>query len=61
MATRRRRSIFDIINEYFENLEEWAKRSREALIEKPSWDHRACTIEPPTRHNGNAHRGGSNC
>lgn len=46
MATRRRRSIFEIINEYFENLEEWAERFREALIEKPSWDHRACTIEP---------------
>lgn len=46
MSIRRRRSIFDIIDEYFENLEEWAERFRERLIEKPSWDQRACTIEP---------------
>lgn len=46
MSTRRRRSIFDIINEHFENLEEWTERFREALIEKPSWNRRACTIEP---------------
>jgi len=46
MSTRRRRSIFEIINEYFENLEEWTERFREGLIEKPSWDHRACTMEP---------------
>ena len=46
MSTRRRRSIFEIISQYFENLEEWTERFREALIEKPSWNHRACTIEP---------------
>lgn len=46
MSTRRKRSIFEIINEYFENLEEWTERLREASIEKPSWNHRACTIEP---------------
>jgi HSP20 family molecular chaperone IbpA len=46
MSTRRRRSIFDIINEYFENLEEWTEKFREVLIEKPSWNRRACTIEP---------------
>lgn len=46
MSTRRRRSIFDIIDEYFENLGEWAERVREALIEKPSWNRRACTMEP---------------
>lgn len=46
MPIRRRRSIFEIINEYFENLEDWTERPREALIEKPSWDIRACTIEP---------------
>jgi len=27
-------------------LEEWAERFRERLIEKPSWDQRACTMEP---------------
>ena len=46
MSTRRKRSIFEIINEYFENLEEWTERLREASIEKPSWNHRACTMEP---------------
>jgi HSP20 family molecular chaperone IbpA len=46
MSTRRRRSIFDIVDEYFESLEEWAERLRETLIEKPSWNCRACTMEP---------------
>lgn len=46
MSTRRKRSIFDIIDEYFENLEDWAERVRETLIERPSWDQKACTIEP---------------
>ncbi len=46
MATRRRRSIFEIIDEYFENFEEWAERFREVLSEKPSWNRRACTMEP---------------
>jgi HSP20 family molecular chaperone IbpA len=46
MATRRKRSILEIINEYFENLEGWTERFKEALIEKPSWDHRASTMEP---------------
>jgi HSP20 family molecular chaperone IbpA len=43
---RRRRSIFEIINEYFESLEVWAERFREAILEKPSWNCRTCTIEP---------------
>jgi HSP20 family molecular chaperone IbpA len=46
MSTRKNRSIFDIVNEYFENLEEWTEKFRESLIEKPSWNCRACTIEP---------------
>jgi len=46
MSTRKNRSIFDIVNEYFESLEEWTERFRESLIEKPSWNCRACTIEP---------------
>jgi len=46
MSTKRRRSIFDIIDEYFENLEEWAERFRETLIERPSWNQKTCTIEP---------------
>jgi len=46
MSTRRRRSIFDILDGYFENIEEWAESFRERLIERPSWDCRASTIEP---------------
>lgn len=46
MSTRKRRSIFDIIDEYFENLDEWAERFREAMIERPSWNQRTSTIEP---------------
>ncbi|MEM1588904.1 MAG: Hsp20/alpha crystallin family protein [Candidatus Bathyarchaeia archaeon] len=45
--SRRRRSIFDIIDEYFESLEAWAERVRESLLfERPSWDCRTCTMEP---------------
>jgi len=46
MSSRRKRSIFDIIDEYFEGLEEWAERFKETLVERPSWDKKACTIEP---------------
>jgi HSP20 family molecular chaperone IbpA len=46
MSERRRRSIFDLIDEYFENLEESVRRLRESLLERPSWDRKACTIEP---------------
>ena len=38
MSTKRKRSIFDIISEYFEDLQERTERFREALIEKPSWN-----------------------
>jgi len=46
MSTRRRRSIFDIIDEYFESLEAWAEGFRERLIERPSWNQKTCTMEP---------------
>jgi len=46
MSTKRRRSIFDIISEYFEDLQERTERFREVLIEKPSWNRGACTMEP---------------
>jgi len=37
---RRRRSIFDFISDYMEELGE------RALAERPSWDIRSCCIEP---------------
>ena len=46
MESRKKRSILDIIDEYFEGLEEWAERFRETLIERPSWNQKTCTIEP---------------
>ena len=46
MDTKRRRSIFDIIDEYFQGLEEWTEELRETLIERPSWNQKTCTIEP---------------
>jgi len=42
----RRRSIFDLVEEYLEGLEESISRLSEQLFERPSWDGRTCTIEP---------------
>ena len=46
MPTRKRRSIFDMISEYFESLEEMAEQLEETLIERPSWNQKTCTMEP---------------
>lgn len=46
MSSKRRRSIFDLIDEYFEDLEEWSERFRERLAEKPSWNQKTCAVEP---------------
>jgi len=45
MSTKKKRSIFDIISDYFQDLEEWAERMEETVIETPSWNQKACTIE----------------
>lgn len=46
MAIRKRQSISEMIDEYFEDLEKWAEQVRETLTEKPSWDLKTCAIEP---------------
>jgi HSP20 family molecular chaperone IbpA len=46
METKRRRSIFDMVDEYFERLKEWTERFEKIFFEKPSWDCKTCTIEP---------------
>jgi HSP20 family molecular chaperone IbpA len=46
VSSRRKRSIFDIINEYFESLEEQVEQLGETLIERASWNCRSCTMEP---------------
>jgi HSP20 family protein len=46
-ARRRRRSIFDLISDYLEDLETLSEELGEvAMAEHPSWDLRACCIEP---------------
>ncbi|MGQ9529984.1 MAG: Hsp20/alpha crystallin family protein [Candidatus Bathycorpusculaceae bacterium] len=46
MSTKRKRSFFDIIDEYFENLEEWTEQLGERILERPSWNQKTCTMEP---------------
>lgn len=46
MSIRRRRSISDMMDEYFEDMERWAEQVRETLSEKPCWDLKTCAIEP---------------
>jgi HSP20 family molecular chaperone IbpA len=46
MSIRKRQSISEMIDEYFEDMEKWAERVRETLAEKPCWDLNTCAIEP---------------
>jgi HSP20 family molecular chaperone IbpA len=46
MSSRKKRSISDIIDAYFEDLERWAEQFEETLMERPSWNLKNCTIEP---------------
>lgn len=46
MSIRKKASISDMIDEYFENMEKWADQVRETLSEKPCWDLKTCAIEP---------------
>ena len=46
LSIRKRSSISDMIDEYFEEMENWADQVRETLSEKPSWDLKNCAIEP---------------
>jgi HSP20 family molecular chaperone IbpA len=46
MAIKRKRSVYDIIDDYFADLERWAEQFGETLMEKPSWNLKNCTIEP---------------
>jgi HSP20 family molecular chaperone IbpA len=46
MSNKRKRSIMDILDNYFDELEEEFERWRETLIERPSWNQKACTMEP---------------
>ena len=46
MSRRRRRSIFEVMNEYMEDFRTWAEEIIEsAAAERPSWDIRSCCLE----------------
>ncbi len=47
MSRRRRRSIVDLMGEYMEDFEAWVEEmTKSAIAERPSWDTRACCLEP---------------
>jgi HSP20 family molecular chaperone IbpA len=46
MAIRRKEPIRDAVDSYFEDLEREFERWREAFFERPSWNLKACTLEP---------------
>lgn len=46
MSIRKKRSISDIIDAYFEDLERWAEQFEETMMVSPSWNLKNCTIEP---------------
>ncbi len=44
---QRRRSVFDLIRDYIEDIEALAEESLEPVFaERPSWDVRSCCLEP---------------
>lgn len=45
MSIRRRRSISEIIDDYFDYLERWVEQFEET-VQRPSWNVRNCAIEP---------------
>jgi len=47
MIKRRKRSLFDLMVEYMEDFKMWAEeRIGSAIVERPSWNTRACCLEP---------------
>ena len=46
MAIRKKRSIFEIIDDYLGDLEKWAENFEDTLVERPSWDLKRRTMEP---------------
>lgn len=47
MSTRKKkRSIFETVDDYFEDVEKRMERLGEALVDRPRWNQKACTMEP---------------
>ena len=43
---KKKHSISEMIDEYFRNLDKWTEQFEESLVQRPSWNLKACTIEP---------------
>ncbi len=46
MAIKKKRSFYDTIQDYFEDMEKEIDKWHEAMIDGPSWNHRTSTMEP---------------
>jgi len=46
MAIKKRQTISDMIDEYFQDMDRWVEQVRETLSERPSWDLKTSTMEP---------------
>ena len=46
MAIRKKDSFADAVDRYFEDVERELDRWRESLVERPSWNLKASTMEP---------------
>lgn len=46
MAIKKKRSFYDAIQDYFNDMDREMERWHEAMIERPSWNYRTSTMEP---------------
>jgi HSP20 family molecular chaperone IbpA len=46
MSIRKKRSVWEVVDEYFSDLERWTKRLENTYAERPSWNLRDSSIEP---------------
>jgi HSP20 family molecular chaperone IbpA len=46
MAIKKKRSFYDAIQEYFDDMDREMDRWRESMIERPSWNQLTSTMEP---------------
>jgi len=46
MAIKKKRSFYDTIQEYFNDMDKEIDRWHESMIEGPSWNHKTSTMEP---------------
>jgi len=46
LSIRKKRSFSEMIDEYFQNIDQWVQEFGESLAERPSWNLRDCSLEP---------------